>query len=86
MKGLEFDYIFLVGCDDDMFPLPSMIRDLTGADLSRALITERSLLYVIASRAKRGLVVMHYKQPSLFLSAAIASLAEEDTPELENSA
>lgn len=49
-KGLEFDYVFIVGCEEGFFPL---LRD--EGDLQE----ERRLAYVAITRAKDGLFLSH---------------------------
>lgn len=65
IKGLEFDYVFIVCCNDDTFPLRYITANK--ADQQDDYKLERSLLYVVASRAKKGLQVLSYNQPSPLL-------------------
>ena len=65
IKGLEFDYILLVGCNEGLFPLSAALKGAENPE--RTLATERSLLYVTSSRAKRGLVILSYDVQSPLL-------------------
>ena len=71
-KGLEFDYVYIVGLEENLFPSP---RSLTDAS---ALEEERRLFYVAVTRAARRLTIsfaqsrmqwgeMRSNQPSRFL-------------------
>jgi len=81
-KGLEFPVVFVVGCEEGVFPaiLPGQKVDLD---------EERRLLYVAMTRAERFLYLTHAKQrllfgrkqkqqPSRFLAAISESLVERD--------
>ena len=59
-KGLEFSYVFIVGCEDGLLPY-----DLFGKhDIERE--EERRLLYVGMTRAKKMLFLSHAKKRNLF--------------------
>ena len=59
-KGLEFSYVFIVGCEDGLLPY-----DLFGKhDIERE--EERRLLYVGMTRAKKMLFLSHTKKRNLF--------------------
>ncbi len=68
VKGLEFEYMILAGVNDGIVPLRTVVENqdnetATGdADLS-----ERALLFVAATRAKRGVAVTCHGVPSKFL-------------------
>ena len=55
-KGLEFDVVFLVGCEDGI--VPHRFSSDPGADVDE----ERRLLYVGMTRAKRWLFVSHARR------------------------
>jgi DNA helicase-2/ATP-dependent DNA helicase PcrA len=69
-KGLEYDYVYIVGMENDLFPLPAREEDNTEE--------ERRLFYVGITRAKKELTLSYcakrqkfgqfiYNPPSLFL-------------------
>ena len=71
-KGLEFEYVYVVGLEQNLFPLQMMLGGIE--DLEE----ERRLFYVAITRAKRQLFLAHalrrfrfgdmqYNQPSQFL-------------------
>lgn len=68
VKGLEFDYVFLVGINDNMIPYKKIVASDSDKISMRDKITnERSLLYVAATRAKKAVFVSSYGMPSKFL-------------------
>jgi superfamily I DNA/RNA helicase len=68
VKGLEFDYIIISAVNKSYVPLN--LSELNSADPSikkQAEIRERALLYVSATRAKKGVLVTCFGEPSEFL-------------------
>ena len=65
IKGLEFDYVFLMDLNDDIFPSRTGVDVEDNEDIQ--IITERRLLYVCMTRAKQGLIMCSFGQPSRFL-------------------
>ncbi len=53
VKGLEFEYVFVVGASDDKLPVESALKNKEGIVLDEALKAERCLLYVALTRAKK---------------------------------
>jgi len=53
-KGLEFDTVFIVGCEERLFP---HWRSIDAGD--QALFEERRLMYVAMTRAERFLYLTH---------------------------
>lgn len=54
-KGLEFKYVYLVGCEEGVFPHFSAKEDNSRGGLEE----ERRLMYVAITRAKRRLIITH---------------------------
>lgn len=74
-KGLEFEYVFLVGLEEDLFPSS---RSLEVEDPACGIEEERRLFYVAITRAKIDLTLSYtsqrfqygqliYNRPSVFL-------------------
>jgi superfamily I DNA/RNA helicase len=67
-KGLEFRAVAVVGCDDDVLPLESVLGEIVdGADRNNFLEQERQLLYVACTRARERLLVSASGKASRFL-------------------
>ena len=58
-KGLEFPVVFVIGCEDGVFP---HMRAIESGDLEE----ERRLCYVGITRAKRQLYLTHARQRALY--------------------
>jgi DNA helicase-2/ATP-dependent DNA helicase PcrA len=58
-KGLEFDTVFVIGCEDGVFP---HMRAIEAGDVEE----ERRLAYVGMTRARRELYLTHARSRSLF--------------------
>jgi superfamily I DNA/RNA helicase len=66
-KGMEFTRVVLFGMSDQSMPASYQLKNLAPAEQADALLRERSLLYVAATRARDGLVVSWSGQPSELL-------------------
>lgn len=68
VKGLEFDWVIIAGMNKGIMPLAKVI-DASQDPVSRAdaELRERALLYVAATRAKKGVLVTSYGEPGEFL-------------------
>ena len=75
VKGLEFKVVFIVGCEENIFPLKR--KDTSDSDIEE----ERRLMYVAITRAEERLYITNaqqrflygdkkYMQPSRFLKEA----------------
>lgn len=72
VKGLEFPYVFLVDVSRGHVPLPTdELRSDDAVVAARALLRERSLLYVAASRARDELHVSAAGAPSVLLEGLL---------------
>ena len=70
VKGLEFDYVFLVGVNDGIIPFKPLIESSSDNSVKKQrIIAERSLLYVAATRAKKEVFVSSYGKESEFLKS-----------------
>lgn len=62
VKGLEFDYVFLVGMEEEIFPHYNAIMDGSNS----AIEEERRLCYVAITRAKKELYITSAKSRMLY--------------------
>jgi superfamily I DNA/RNA helicase len=69
IKGLEFQYVFLVGVNAGLMPLGTAIEQSDPAEAAAELARERCLLHVAATRARDGLTVTASGPPSPFLTS-----------------
>ncbi len=58
-KGLEFDAVFVVGCEDDVLPHRRALEDHVHDSEQSALEEERRLFYVGMTRARHQLFLTH---------------------------
>ena len=59
-KGLEFDYVFLIGLEEGLFPHSNCM------DNPEEIEEERRLCYVAVTRARKGLTLVNAKQRMLY--------------------
>lgn len=69
-KGMEFARVVLAGVDDAHVPSAATLKSVPEEERAEALLRERSLLYVAASRARDALVVTWSGKRSGLLGAA----------------
>ncbi|MYB36330.1 MAG: AAA family ATPase [Gammaproteobacteria bacterium] len=67
VKGLEFDRVLIASANMGLIPLPAAIPSTDGPERTAAESSERSLLYVAATRAKKQLTILSFGTPSPFL-------------------
>jgi len=68
VKGLEFDCVIIVGVNDGVVPLNTVLNNATDPVNKKELYdAERSLLYVALTRAKKEVVISSYGKVSKFL-------------------
>ena len=60
-KGLEFDYVFIIGACEGILPHKLSYYN------QREMEEERRLMYVAMTRARKDLFISFYKEPSRFL-------------------
>ena len=70
-KGMEFACVLLWGIDDKSLPLQTVLNAEAEGDREEALLRERSLLYVAATRARDQLVVTWSGKPSTLLGGKV---------------
>ncbi|MBQ5753063.1 MAG: UvrD-helicase domain-containing protein [Alistipes sp.] len=82
-KGLEYKYIYIVGCEENLFPSQQAMESMEGLE------EERRLFYVALTRAKRRATLscaemrfkwgnMEFSRPSRFLSEIDSQYIEAD--------
>jgi len=69
-KGLEFDYVFIAGCNEGLLPHS---RSLSSQNETEE---ERRLMYVAMTRAKKELFISFYDVPSRFIGEIPQELVE----------
>ena len=69
-KGMEFSRVVLFDISEGSVPLPAAFYETAPEDLADAMLRERSLLYVAASRARDELVVTWKGNPSTIAPAS----------------
>lgn len=69
-KGLEFDYIFITGLEEDLFPHQKIGMERVSVEQSEE---ERRLFYVALTRAKKKLFLSYAQSRTIFGSTQINS-------------
>ena len=67
VKGLEFQYIFIVAANKRIIPLASAIDHTDSVSGQETMTAEKCLLYVALTRAQKGAYISSYGQISEFL-------------------
>ena len=67
VKGLEFQYIFVVAANKRIIPLAVAIDRTDAVSKNESLTAEKCLLYVALTRAQKGAFISWYGQKSEFL-------------------
>lgn len=71
VKGLQFDYMLLPALGEENLPLASAIGQCSDETAKQHFInSDRSLLHVAATRAKKRVFVTYCGEPSIFLSSS----------------
>ncbi|SDS78350.1 UvrD/REP helicase N-terminal domain-containing protein [Nocardioides scoriae] len=69
-KGMEFSRVVIFGADSSLMPAQYVLKGLTDQERDDAVLRERSLFYVAATRARDELVVLWTGDPSEFFERA----------------
>ncbi|MCK5059523.1 MAG: UvrD-helicase domain-containing protein [Candidatus Pacebacteria bacterium] len=79
-KGLEFDYIFVVGLEDGLFPHKHLGEKMVTQEEAEE---ERRLFYVALTRARKKVCLSYVQMRTIFGSTEVALPSEfiEDIPE-----
>ena len=67
VKGLEFTTVFIVAANKNYIPLKSAVNRTDPAEREAAMASERCLLYVAMTRAKKKAMISAYGVVSEFL-------------------
>ena len=67
VKGLEFQYVFIVAANKRIIPLASAIDHTDSVSEQETMTAEKCLLYVALTRAQKGAYISGYGQMSEFL-------------------
>lgn len=67
VKGLEFQYVFVVAMNKGIVPLPSAIAETDAVSKQETITAEKCLLYVSVTRAQKGAYITSYGTKSEFL-------------------
>ena len=67
-KGMEFSRVLLFNVSEGSIPNAWALKDVVAEELEDAMLRERSLLYVAASRARDELVISWAGKPSMLLA------------------
>jgi superfamily I DNA/RNA helicase len=67
VKGLEFQYVFVVACNDRVIPLQQAINIADPISKQESLNSEKCLLYVALTRAQKKAYITSYGNKSEFL-------------------
>ena len=68
VKGLEFQYMFVVSVNQRIVPLASAVNQTDPVSREESLTAEKCLLYVALTRAQKGAWVSGYGRLSEFLN------------------
>lgn len=67
VKGLEFQYVFIVAVNNRVVPLPAAINKTDAVSEAESIASEKCLLYVALTRAQKGAYITCYGKKSEFL-------------------
>ena len=64
VKGLEFQYVFIVAVNNRVVPLPAAINKTDAVSEAESIASEKCLLYVAMTRAQKGAYITCYGKKS----------------------
>ena len=67
VKGLEFQYVFVVAANKGVLPLALAVDHADAVSRQENMTAEKCLLYVALTRAQKGAFISWYGQKSEFL-------------------
>ena len=67
VKGLEFQYVFIVAVNNRVVPLPAAINKTDAVSEAESIASEKCLLYVAMTRAQKGAYITCYGKKSEFI-------------------
>ena len=67
VKGLEFQYVFIVSVNEHIVPLDAAIDHTDKISEQETTTAERCLLYVALTRAQKGVYISYYGVKSFLL-------------------
>jgi len=70
-KGLEFDAVFVAGCEEELLPHSRALSEMRGGDPDAGLEEERRLLYVGMTRARKRLFLTWARERMQFGSFSV---------------
>lgn len=76
-KGMEFTHVVLPGLTKAYLPMGSILNNLDDEEQRDAILRERSLFYVAATRARDKLLLSHSGDPTEFLAAITTEVETE---------
>ena len=68
VKGLEFDFVFVVAANANIIPLKVVIDHTDKVAEEESMNSEKCLLYVALTRARKGAYITGYGKASPFIS------------------
>ena len=71
VKGSEFTTVFIVAANKNYVPLKSAVNRTDPAEREAAITSERCLLYVAMTRAKKKVMISAYGTPRSFAQTAV---------------
>lgn len=72
IKGLEYEHVILAGANDEYLPPKSVLNDIDDPEEREDVeISERSLVYVAATRARQTFLITYHGSPSVLLTGMV---------------
>lgn len=77
VKGLEFDFVFVVAANANSIPLQAVIDHTDKVSEEESMNSEKCLLYVALTRARKGAYITSYGKASPFISKTKAKASKK---------